>query len=109
MNNQLLTTSQIVEQATALLIGRLGSVFASQDVESAREAVESAPDACQCCGSRDYVLHAGRGVCSYCRVPKSGSSPRVVQSNCSNGEEMITRFDILYGASVMRPDIAIRL
>lgn len=36
-------------------------------VLEAGTALESAPSKCPSCGSREWVVHSGREVCSYCR------------------------------------------
>lgn len=51
---------------------------------------------CPCCGSREYVAHAGAEICAYCRVP-SGDSPTAQP----NDSELSRRFQASKDAYIL--------
>lgn len=102
-SNQL-TSAEIVSSANALMqraYARNSLVkTSSRDRPSAK---------CQSCGSHEYVRASVGVICSYCRTPESGITIRSQHSYHPSSDQMLTRYDILFGSAVLRPDVAVRI
>lgn len=70
-------------------------------------------DKCPCCGSWEFVAHAQRVVCMYCRVPKGGEEVRAsseyLNEYIRGFESSMARLHVLYGSSALRPEMAVRI
>lgn len=71
---------------------------------------------CPCCGSRQFVTHQSRRVCSYCRSEQDGQQaseqdrPALAKGfPAQNYEHYMNRLSLAYGSSVLRPELAVRI
>lgn len=71
---------------------------------------------CPCCGSRQFVLHQSRRICSYCRSEQDGQSVSYSeqiafrQSLAAQSADMYyNRLSMLYGSSALRPELAVHI
>lgn len=68
---------------------------------------------CPCCGSRQFVTHQSRRVCSYCRSEQDGQV--VVQAQGRPKPKLedfdfdVEAFTTYYGNAVLRPELAVRI
>jgi hypothetical protein len=66
---------------------------------------------CPCCGSRQFVTHASRRICSYCRSEQDGQAVSVQPQRKPRLEDF--DFDVeaytKYGLSVLRPEQYVRI
>jgi hypothetical protein len=66
---------------------------------------------CPCCGSRQFVTHASRRICSYCRSEQDGQAVSVQPQRKPRLEDF--DFDVeaytKYRLSVLRPEQCVRI
>ncbi len=67
---------------------------------------------CPCCGSRQFVTHQSRRVCSYCRSEQDGQPVSVQVKRGPKLEDFdfdVEAFTTYYGNAVLRPELAVRI
>ncbi len=64
---------------------------------------------CMSCGSHEYIRASGSIICSYCRVPKNGFTVLKESSGSLASEMGMTKFDCIWGAGLIRPNVAVRI
>lgn len=116
-----------------IAVGAMGAVVASENAKKQAKAMRNPPilpynqpeskqvasAKCPCCGSRQFVTHQSRRVCTYCRSEQDGqpvhtfaSSDRVAALLADESKylNMITgQYDVQFGQAVLRPEMAVRI
>jgi len=101
---QKMTSAEIVREWNARLAESIASVQSKNDQPSNQAGAK-----CQSCGSHEYVRASVGVICSYCRTPESGITIRSQHSYHPSSDQMLTRYDTLFGSAVLRPEVAVRI
>lgn len=99
-----LSSEQIFREASARLTKSIASIRSKNDQQCKPTGAK-----CQSCGSHEYVRSSVGVICSYCRTPESGIRIRYQHSYHPSSDQMLTRYDTLYGSAVLLPDVAVRI